>query len=253
MAISEKKTFQFKGSLFTLTVMQLLNSELLLLDQQLEETIKKAPKFFQNAPIIIDLKLVDENKDPIDFHALKSTLHKHNLIPVAVRGGKESDHQAAASCGFAVLNSYKSNETSLDDTIPATSSVDDTISATSENDTNSATSSGQSSTMLITTPIRSGQQVYAKEGDLIVLSQVSQGAEILADGNIHIYGALRGRVLAGIHGNQKARIFCNYMDAELISIAGFYLVAENLKQHDQKSRQMIYLESGQLKFVDYST
>lgn len=85
-------------------------------------------------------------------------------------------------------------------------------------------------TKMVYTPVRSGQQIYAKDGDLIVLAAVSPGAEILADGNIHVYGPLRGRALAGINGNTKARIFCQSLEAELVSIAGQYKISEDLQQ-----------------------
>ena len=83
---------------------------------------------------------------------------------------------------------------------------------------------------VITSPIRGGQQVYAQGGDLIVLAPVSPGAELLADGNIHVYGPLRGRALAGIKGDTKARIFCRQLAAEMVSIAGQYKVAEDLRR-----------------------
>ncbi|GAA3932373.1 septum site-determining protein MinC [Litoribacillus peritrichatus] len=81
---------------------------------------------------------------------------------------------------------------------------------------------------VISTPVRSGQQIYAKDTDLIILSQVGQGAEVIADGNIHIYGTLRGRAIAGASGNQQARIFCQSLQAELVSIAGIYKVSDDL-------------------------
>jgi septum site-determining protein MinC len=83
---------------------------------------------------------------------------------------------------------------------------------------------------LITLPVRSGQQIYAKNCDLIVMAAVSAGAELLADGNIHVYGPLRGRALAGVNGNREARIFCQQLGAELLSIAGQYKVAEDLRR-----------------------
>jgi len=85
-------------------------------------------------------------------------------------------------------------------------------------------------TKIITTPVRGGQQIYAQGGDLVVLASVSPGAELLADGNIHVYGAMRGRALAGIKGNTKARIFCQQLTAEMVSIAGQYKVAEDLRR-----------------------
>ena len=85
-------------------------------------------------------------------------------------------------------------------------------------------------TRIITSPVRGGQQIYAQGGDLIVTASVSPGAELLADGNIHVYGAMRGRALAGIKGNTKARIFCQQMTAEMVSIAGQYKVCEDLRR-----------------------
>jgi septum site-determining protein MinC len=83
-------------------------------------------------------------------------------------------------------------------------------------------------TRLVTQPVRSGTQIYARGGDLVVIAPVSAGAEIVADGNIHVYGALRGRALAGASGDSQARIFCSRLEAELVSIAGRYLVSEQL-------------------------
>ncbi|MFJ3049153.1 septum site-determining protein MinC [Pseudomonas nitroreducens] len=88
-------------------------------------------------------------------------------------------------------------------------------------------------TKLVTTPVRGGVQIYAAGGDLIVLAPVSPGAELLADGNIHVYGPMRGRALAGVKGDTSARIFCQQLAAELVSIAGNYKVAEDLRRSPQ--------------------
>ncbi|MAB25605.1 MAG: septum site-determining protein MinC [Pseudomonadales bacterium] len=93
---------------------------------------------------------------------------------------------------------------------------------------------------LITEPVRSGQQVYARGGDLIVMAPVSAGAELLADGHIHVYGPLRGRALAGVQGNTEARIFCQNLEAELVSIAGQYKVAEDLRK-EQHWKQAVHI------------
>jgi septum site-determining protein MinC len=98
----------------------------------------------------------------------------------------------------------------------------------------------------VTHPIRSGQQIVEMQGDLIILSTVSPGAEILARRHIHVYGALRGRALAGVTGDVEARIFCQAMDAELVSIAGNYLVNEDLKAPLRGKPAQIYLNQGKL-------
>ncbi|HEY8330133.1 MAG TPA: septum site-determining protein MinC, partial [Pseudomonas sp.] len=99
-------------------------------------------------------------------------------------------------------------------------------------------------TLVITRPVRGGQQIYAHGGDLVVLSAVSPGAELIADGNIHVYGPLRGRVLAGAKGNAEARIFCQQLTAELLSIAGRYKVAEDLRRSPQWGKAVQVSLSG---------
>ena len=99
--------------------------------------------------------------------------------------------------------------------------------------------------MLITHPIRSGQRIYAK-GDLTILSLVSAGSEIMAEGNIHVYGALRGRALAGVQGNSESRIFCSALQAELVSIAGHYKINEELDTIDPHKPAQIFLKDQAL-------
>ena len=105
----------------------------------------------------------------------------------------------------------------------------------------------QKTTMIITEPVRSGRQIYAARGDLIVMGPVSAGAELLADGNIHVYSSLRGRALAGISGDTNARIFCHSLEAELVSIAGLYRVSEDLDASVFKKQVHIYLDDGYLR------
>src|SRR5690606_18981178 len=99
---------------------------------------------------------------------------------------------------------------------------------------------------LITRPIRSGQQIYAEGADLIVMSQVSEGAEVLADGHIHIYGALRGRALAGVRGDDSARIFCQNLEAELVSVAGNFLLRDSFADDVLKKPVQIYMSGENL-------
>lgn len=237
MPTTTTKSFQLKGSLFTITVLQLIDCDAQLFNQELAEAVKQAPQFFQHAPVIIDLQLLSKNSTPVNYDTIISDLRKQGLIPIGIRGGTPEQQQAALAVGLAVFALSKT-----------------TYIKNNEPDKNNA---GQAITIkpaqkkllqtkLITKPIRSGQQIYAKDSDLIVLSQVSPGAELLADGNIHVYGTLRGRALAGISGNQTARIFCRQLDAELVSIAGHYIVSEALLQQSKHSSHQIYLQEDKL-------
>lgn len=214
VATSTKQSFQLKGSLFTLTVMQLFSVNVEILGQQLSATIKRSPTFFQNAPIILDLHALIMTDAVIDFAELTGMLREHKLIPVGIRGGTKQQVDGAVAAGLAVFPSSKVEQEEK----PAVASKKPPQSRPVVN-----------GTKVITSPIRSGQQVYAQGGDLIVLSSVSHGAELLADGHIHVYGTLRGRALAGVTGDENAYIFCHQLKADLVSIAGHYQVRDNYR------------------------
>lgn len=239
-ATEQRQSFQLKGSLFTLSVLQLNECNLAKLRETLNEKIKLAPKFFQYAPIVLDLNNLDEAIEN-DFPALRALLTDFKLVPVGVRGGTQTMQTAAQQAGFAVML----------DPAPQQSrqrTQKDEIKHESETSVTTPEIRGKVSeygSRLITSPIRSGQQVYAQGGDLIVAASVSPGAELLADGNIHVYGTLRGRALAGINGNPNARIFCQGLEAELVSIAGQYKVFEE-HLHESKNAKQMFLRDGQL-------
>ncbi len=209
--------FELKGSLFTFTVLRLLKTDLSAFRQQLDATVAKAPKFFHHTPIVVDLSKVSSSDEPIDFTALLDELRAHSLIPMGVSKGNALQHAAALEAGLPQLPEGKETSPKSNPTKTPTSEERESYHTPSQN----------LPSKLITQPVRSGQQIYAKDADLIVLSSVSNGAELLADGHIHVYGTLRGRALAGVNGNTEARIFCQSLEAELVSIAGYYLLHED--------------------------
>lgn len=224
--------FQLKGSLFTLSVMQLYSICVDTIASQLSSLIKRSPSFFNHAPVVLDLHALVMTDTVIDFDSLANTLRQHKLVPVGVRGGTKQQHESAIASGFAVFPSSKSESDSSENNSPAEVTVPSRI---------------QKGSKVITTPIRSGQQVYAQGGDLIVLSSVSHGAELLADGHIHVYGTLRGRALAGVTGDESAFIFCHELKADLVSIAGHYQVREHYRvNNDAGTYTRIFLNDGHL-------
>lgn len=220
-----QQCFQLKASFSPCTILQLVRCDWDALARELAEMIAKAPNFFSGSPVVIDLEKVKEWGE-ISFSHLKQILCSAGLAPIGVRGGSAEQMAAASDIGLPSVAIGKSSSTSE----------------------KKAAEPAPLSTRLITHPIRSGMQVYAREGDLIVLSQVSVGAEVLADGHIHVYGALRGRALAGVQGNTQARIFCSVLEAELVSIAGYYLTKEDMQALPlQEGMLQIYLENEQVK------
>jgi len=207
--------------------MQLTRYDLDELAKQTAVAVNQAPNFFIGSPVILDLEEV-KSLGLFDFNRIKQILISNNLVPVGVRGGNAEQQLAAVSAGFPAVTIGKAKQSDE----PTKKPIQSTL------------------TKLVTSPIRSGMQVYAKDADLIVVGPVSPGAELLADGNIHVYGPLRGRALAGVQGNTQARIFCRTLEAELVAIAGYYLVKEdmqNLPSHD--SMVQIYLENEQVQIA----
>jgi len=238
-------SFKLKGSQFTLTILQLLDTDLSTISTQLEELHNNTPNFFQDTPVVIDISLLKPNAS-LDFEALKQQLNQFNLIPVGVRGGTSAQTQEASACGFAIMPEDKSSAQMQNKTPSTIQSKVPPLRRSYAKMTYKRHPS-----MLVTKPVRSGQQVYAKETDLIVLAPVSHGAELLSDGHIHVYGTLHGRALAGINGDSEARIFCKSLDAEMVSIAGKYKLNDETKSLSTEKETTIYLEDEQLCFGTY--
>lgn len=202
--------FKLKGRLYTLTVLQVLDTSPASFDEQLNDLIEQAPRLFDAAPVVLDFSMVKEAD--VDLTALSACIKKHGLLPVGVQGGSELLRIRAQELGLATLRASASHDKKVNDKLAKSEVKPAKISETK----------------LVTTPVRSGQQVVSS-GDLIITATVSPGSELLAEGNIHVYGTLRGRALAGISGNEEARIFCQSFDPELVAIAGVYCLPETIE------------------------
>ncbi|WP_305843993.1 septum site-determining protein MinC [Photobacterium leiognathi] len=210
------KTAELKGSSFTLSALHLIDGDIKKATDHLKEKVELAPNFFASAPIVIDIS--NAGKD-INFKQLKAGIVDAGMIPVGISGCKEPELQKQAkSAGFAIMNAARSVK------------EQSTAESTEVEPSPQPEEKGRESALIIRTPVRSGQQIYAKNRDLVILNHVSAGAEILADGCIHIYGTLRGRAIAGANGDQEATIFCQNLQSELISVAGNYWLSDNIQE-----------------------
>jgi septum site-determining protein MinC len=180
---------------------------------ELAEQVRRSPRFFLNAPVVLDLKEAADFAGEADFAEARETLGQHGMRLVGVQNARPEQAAAAAAAGLASF---------------APNAAQAARRAAPEPSAAPQPPSAAGRTVLVTQPVRSGTQIYARGGDLVVIAAVSPGAEIMADGNIHVYGTLRGRALAGAAGDAEARIFCSRFEAELVSIAGRYLVSEQL-------------------------
>jgi len=244
MPTNSKKTpnsspaLEFKSSNFSVPVLALSGDDLISIEQQLIEKASLAPDFFKNLPVVVDLQTSNKLNCLIDIEALTAIIKKVGLLPIGIRGGNTQQNKQALDLLIPVYS--VNSTTSSDETQQQPTPTPKSAPETDLRDT---------STMLITQPIRSGQRIYAT-GDLIIMSQVSSGAEIMAEGNIHVYNTLRGRASAGIQGNKDARIFCFDLQAELISVAGNYKVSEDIDASIRNKPVQIYLQNQALIIQD---
>ena len=229
-------SFEIKSETNSLIVLWIRDPDLHAVATQLDAKLARTPGFFAQELVLLDLGGLDLTSASLDLSPLLATLRQHQLIPVAARGGTPEQLQAAIDAGLAILprsgsEAKRQNETTASEpaTPPATADA------------------ASNSNKIIDKPIRTGQQAYAANGDLIVMAMVSAGGEVIADGNIHTYGPLRGRALAGVRGDTSARIFTQSLEAELVSIAGIYRTFEHDWGAEFRNKPaQIYLEGDKL-------
>lgn len=207
-----------QGAVFTVMVIRAGMLRDPAFTRQLAEQIERSPRFFLNAPVVLDLKDAPGFAEAEAFAEAKEELRRHTLALVGIQNALPPQVEAAAAAGLASFapNATQPGRRPPPEPEPEPSPAREPAPAAA------------SKALLVTQPVRSGTQIYARGGDLVVTAPVSPGAEIVADGNIHVYGVLRGRALAGASGDTEARIFVRRLEAELVSIAGRYLVSEQL-------------------------
>ena len=222
-----------QGALFTVMVIRAGMLRDAVFEQELTEQIERSPRFFYNAPVVLDLNGADGFTTENEFLDARDVLRRHTLSLVGIQNALPDQLGAAAAAGFA---SFAPTSTQPSRRPPAQAAATEPA----------PTRSSRAAARLVTEPVRSGTQIYARGTDLVVTAAVSPGAELVADGNIHVYGALRGRAMAGASGDVEARIFCSRLEAELVSIAGRYLVSEQLPAEQRGFPVQIVLVDDQL-------
>ncbi|WP_245986585.1 septum site-determining protein MinC [Azospirillum thermophilum] len=236
--VSERDVpFQLRGNSFTMMVLKVVAPASPDFFPQLNVKVRQAPNFFRNAPVVLDFEELPEDAAAFDVSEFIVRVREHHLLPMGFQGGPRAVQEAALAAGLtpmpagraAKLEVARAPEPRVQPAAPQV--VVETV---------------HRPTLLVTEPVRSGQQIYAEKTDLIIMAPVSPGAEVLADGHIHVYGALRGRALAGVSGDQTARIFCQSLEAEVVSVAGLYRVNEDIGAELLKKPVQIFLRDGYL-------
>lgn len=216
--------FDLKSASLQMVALVLKTADLAELRRELQARLGDTPNFFSNDPVLIDLAAVREAAEPIDFAALATLLRGHRMLPLAVRGGSAEQHAAALEAGLAEA----ADDVPVAEAPRAEPVVREVVKEVVREVVTEVVREvpTPAPVMVVDKPLRSGQQVYAKGGDLVVLAVVNYGAELIADGSIHVYAPLRGKAIAGARGNADARIYSTCFEPELIAIAGTYRTAE---------------------------
>ncbi|MBY0412458.1 MAG: septum site-determining protein MinC [Burkholderiaceae bacterium] len=238
-AAQTRTSFDLKSASLPVVAVVLKTTDAALFAAELAGRVADAPGFFDNDPVLIDLALVKDAQEPIDFAAIVSHLRSHSTVPVSVRGGSPAQTQAAHAVGLV----------SAPDAPPtrAEVAVEREVIREVEVEVVREVPVAGPGTVVVDKPLRSGQQVYARGADLVVLAMVSFGAEVIADGNIHVYAPLRGRAIAGARGNTEARIFSTCLEPQLVSIAGTYRTTETeLPDNVRGKPAQVWLEGDKL-------
>jgi len=211
-------TFEIKSATLPLVALVLKSADLDALARELEARFGDIPDFFDHDALVVDLSRLESEAQggehqAVDFPALLGLLWKYRLAPVAVHGARNELAAVAKAAGlFPAPDARIGTAAAREANAEVVQKVVEPEAATGA--------------LVIDKPLRSGQQVYARGRDLVMLAMVNPGAEVIADGHIHVYAPLRGRAIAGARGNVDARIFTLGMEPELISIAGLYRTGE---------------------------
>jgi septum site-determining protein MinC len=234
-----KQGFQLRSASVSMTALELYYFDNDEFEETLREKISQAPGFFRDVPLIISLEKYEGLDSELDFFKIIGTCRRNSIHVIGVRGGNDDQRRLARGAALALMPG-----TGQRDRAHETGATPEKAAAPAAPVAQTAPEARP--TKIISQPVRSGQQIHAPDGDLVILAPVQAGAEVLAAGNIHVYGPLRGRALAGIHGAESARIFCQSLEAELVSIAGHYKISEDIQDSGWKSAVQIQLRDDLL-------
>jgi septum site-determining protein MinC len=223
--------FQIRGHIQTLIALRLIDPWDDRFFPALQRALARSPGFFRHAPVVVDAGPV-AGQPPLNLAEFARRLRQQQLIPVGLQNADENWSEMAVNAGLALLPAGRAVELAPSEPAPTSPSPDP--------------APRRETTVVLHEPVRAGQQIYAENGDLIALAPISPGAEVLADGHIHIYGNLRGRAHAGAKGDRTARIFCQNLQAQLVSVAGAWVVNDDIDPQLLGQRVQIFWLDGEI-------
>lgn len=223
--------FRLRGANFNLLVLRLLDHQPDAVIPALGDQFRRAPGFLRFAPVVIGLDDLPARPEEVDFNALVQGLRAIEIVPIGTTGGSPEMRIAAQGAGLPPLRQAGGKEQDVPLAAPLAAPAPELaapVPAMPEAAAPQFSAGEVRPTMMVDQPVRAGTRIWAEGADLVVVGTVNRGAEVIADGNIHVYGRLLGRAIAGGQSNMEARVFALHFDPELVSIAGYYAVREGL-------------------------
>jgi septum site-determining protein MinC len=284
--VEQMPAFDIKGTITPVTVLRLYTVDVERIERELHARIAPAPQMFAHAPIVIDVAdLPPEAELPLP--PLVERLRACKLVPVGMANVSGEQIARAVAAGLAIVQigigrgrgverpslgarpepaaapaaaaaaptpTPVATVTAAPAATPAAPTPAPAAAAPSpvrprRPDPKNSDGESATSTLTVKQPVRGGQVIYATRGDLVVLAPVNAGAQVIADGHVHVYGPLRGRALAGAQGMADARVFCQSLEAELVSVAGQYLLADEIPADRRGKPTQIFVENGAFRFL----
>jgi septum site-determining protein MinC len=236
------------------TMLRLRSTDVELVEQQLRAKVAKLPSLFLDAPVLVDLGGLGDEASLLALDDLVRALRACKLVPVAAANIPDDLRDAVAAAGLGVWRPPVSprgrtaDESEAAETAAPEPSPEPAATATAA--LPSPLPRGpHTGPMVVTKPVRGGQVIHARDNDLVVLAPVNPGAQVIADGHLHVYAPLRGRAVAGAGGLPGARIFCQKLEAELVAISGAYVMAEEIPAALRGRAAQVFLENGECRIT----
>lgn len=236
--------FDIDGTVAPVTVLRLKTADVARIEKELRARLAAVRQKFPFTPVVVDVAGLAGSALELPLHDLAERLRACQLVPVGAAGLPPSAVWNAAAAGMAVVE-LGAAPAAAPPVQPAPSAAPTPKQAAPTPPEPAAQPAV--STVTVRQPVRSGQVIYAERADLVVLAAVNAGAQVVADGHIHVYGPLRGRAVAGKQGMADARIFCQSLEAELIAIGDHQLVADDIPAEHRGRRAQIFAEGGHLR------
>lgn len=270
-ATRSQAAFELKGVHTPLTVMRLRTTNLNLIERQLRAKLLQTPQFFQDAPVVLDLSELVDILPQLPLPSLVHVLRSMRVIPMGATGLPETARDFARAAGLSLVQTGPGKATREEAPEKAATPEPKVVAekpaekpapdkaATAEKPAEKPAKTARAAEpartdahkppVVLRQAVRSGQEIYARQTDLIVMAPVNPGAQIYADGHIHVYSTLRGRAMAGAQGLQDARIYVQKLEAELVAVAGQYLAADDIPVDRRGKPTQVYLENGACKLA----